>query len=163
MTLVVATTLFLLAACSKDSAAPPAPSSAIKGYPQAELRIARRGQQVAVFRVDIAETDERRALGLMNVKTLRQGSGVVFLFPSETNVPFHMKDTLVPLDIAFWGSDGRIIDILQMTPCTAAPCQTYQSSAAFVGALEVNKGDLVDEGVVTGDVISLRRLDRQGS
>ena len=66
-----------------------------------------------------------------------------------------MKDTLIPLSIAFWDEDGRIVGIQDMEPCTADPCPTYGSPEPYVGALEVNQGFFDEHGVVIGDRIEL--------
>jgi uncharacterized membrane protein (UPF0127 family) len=66
-----------------------------------------------------------------------------------------MKNTLIPLSIAFWDEDGRIVGIRDMDPCTADPCPTYGSPDPYVGALEVDQGFFTEHGVVIGDRIEL--------
>jgi uncharacterized membrane protein (UPF0127 family) len=55
-----------------------------------------------------------------------------------------MKDTLIPLDIAFFDGDGRLVGGLTMTPCEADPCPSYDIGAAYRYALEAPAGDLDD-------------------
>lgn len=109
------------------------------------------------FDVRIAETPDARAEGLMGVRTLAPNAGMVFLFDASTNGAFWMKGTLIPLSIAFWDGDGRIVAMLDMTPCSAEPCPFYSPGHDYVGALEVNHGELSERGVRIGDVVRLER------
>jgi uncharacterized membrane protein (UPF0127 family) len=68
-----------------------------------------------------------------------------------------MKNTLIPLSVAFYGARGRILRILDMAPCRSDPCRTYDPGVAFRGALEVNRGTFRHWGVRAGDRIALRR------
>jgi uncharacterized membrane protein (UPF0127 family) len=68
-----------------------------------------------------------------------------------------MKNTLIPLSIAFWDARGRIVRILDMTPCRADPCRLYDPRVAYAGALEVNRGAFRRWGVERGDRIAVRR------
>jgi hypothetical protein len=93
----------------------------------------------------------------MGVRRLEQAAGMAFLVDAPSRSPFYMKDTLIPLDIAFWGGDGRIVDILQMQPCPAEPCPRDHPRADYVGAVEVNFALLGRRGVRIGDVVELQR------
>ena len=55
-----------------------------------------------------------------------------------------MKDTLLPLDIAFFTAEGAFVDGFTMEPCTTASCPSYQPSGAYRYALEVPSGDMPD-------------------
>jgi uncharacterized protein len=68
---------------------------------------------------------------------------------------FWMKDTVIPLSIAFWDDDGRIVSILDMDPCTEDPCPTYGPDEPFVGAVEVDPGTFERHGVTPGDRVQL--------
>jgi uncharacterized membrane protein (UPF0127 family) len=107
--------------------------------------------------VEIAETDAQRQFGLMFRKFLPDEAGMVFLFPGDTTGGFWMKNTLIPLSIAFYDRTGRIVRILDMEPCTADPCPVYEPGVAYRGALEVNRGAFERWGVAEGDRIELRR------
>jgi uncharacterized protein len=108
-------------------------------------------------RVEIAEKPDARATGLMGRTALASDAGMAFLFDEPTRGPFWMKDTLIPLSIAFWDEEGRIVAVLDMSPCSADPCPRYQPGSEYVGALEVNVGFFRDHGVAVGDLV---RLDR---
>ena len=61
----------------------------------------------------------------MGRTTLPADAGMVFVFSEDSPRPFWMKDTLIPLSIAFYAGDGRILRILDMEPCDADPCPLY--------------------------------------
>jgi uncharacterized protein len=105
--------------------------------------------------VEAADTPDERERGLMERTSLGDGEGMVFLFDGPTDGEFWMKDTLIPLSIAFWDEAGRIVGIRDMDPCTADPCPTYGVADPYVGALEVNQGFFGAHGVVTGDRIEI--------
>ena len=118
------------------------------------IRTARR---TVTVRIEIAETTEQLQRGLMGRRSLAPRSGMVFLFATDTRGRFWMKDTLIPLSIAFWGKSGRILRILDMAPCRADPCKLYDPHVAFRGALEVNRGAFTRWGVHRGAVVTIRR------
>jgi uncharacterized membrane protein (UPF0127 family) len=68
-----------------------------------------------------------------------------------------MKNTLIPLSIAFLDADGRILRILDMEPCEADPCPLYPPGVAYTSALEVNQGAFERWGVEVGDLVTLER------
>jgi uncharacterized membrane protein (UPF0127 family) len=108
-------------------------------------------------RVEIAESPSAWQRGLMFRRRLDARSGMIFVFPSAVRSVFWMKNTLIPLSVAFYGSKGRIMRILDMAPCRRDPCPTYDPGVAFRGALEVNRGAFRRWGVRSGDTITLRR------
>jgi uncharacterized membrane protein (UPF0127 family) len=106
--------------------------------------------------VEVADTDAERARGLMNRESLAEDAGMIFLFPEDSTGGFWMKDTLIPLSIAFVGANGQILRILDMEPCRADPCPVYDPGVPYRSALEVNKGAFREWGVAEGDRLSLR-------
>lgn len=108
-------------------------------------------------RVEIADTPEVRERGLMGRTTLAEDAGMVFLWPEDTRSAFHMKDTLIPLSIAFFDLEGRILATLDMEPCRADPCPTYDPGLVYRGAIEVGHGALSRWGVMVGDRIRIVR------
>jgi uncharacterized membrane protein (UPF0127 family) len=107
--------------------------------------------------VEIAETDTTRQIGLMGRTTLTPSAGMAFLFPEPHEGGFWMKNTLVPLSIAFWGTDQRIAAILDMEPCGADTCPPYDPGMAYAGAVEVNQGWFAEHGVGVGSRVELQR------
>jgi uncharacterized membrane protein (UPF0127 family) len=90
--------------------------------------------------VAVADDPEERGQGLMNVEDLGEIEGMLFVFPEEGPGGFWMKDTLLPLDIAFFTNEGELVEVLTMEPCSADPCPLYVPAGAFRFALEVPAG-----------------------
>jgi uncharacterized membrane protein (UPF0127 family) len=136
--------LLLLAACDSGSAA----------SEPAELEIHTTDGVVALD-VEVADESGERATGLMGREKLDPFDGMAFIWDEPVRTSFWMKDTLIPLSIAFWNEDGEILAILDMEPCEADPCPTYDPGVPFTGALEVPQGLLGDRGVQVGDRVEL--------
>ena len=113
------------------------------------------GASSVLVHVRIAQTDAQRAYGLMNLRSMPQDAGMFFAFFSPQTASFWMKDTLIPLSIAFIDVDGHISKILDMTPCKAAPCHIYSPGVVYQAALEVNRGAFQRWGVNVGDTVHL--------
>jgi uncharacterized membrane protein (UPF0127 family) len=127
-------------------------------FPHADAVIA-TGHRSVALRVEVASTDAQRAEGLMNRRRLSPKAGMVFLFAQPTRTQFWMKDTLIPLSIAFWGPDGRIYKMFEMQPCTADPCHVYEPGGTFVGAIEMGQGEFDRLGVKIGDTVEVKVND----
>jgi uncharacterized protein len=110
-----------------------------------------------VLQVEIARTSAERQVGLMNRRSLPAKAGMVFTYPEAHRGGYWMKDTLIPLDIAFSDARGRILRILTMQPCRRGPCRIYDPGVAYRTALEVNAGSFRRWGVRTGDRITVTR------
>jgi uncharacterized membrane protein (UPF0127 family) len=134
-----------LGACSKES-----------GTTSADARIVTSDGSVSMH-VRVADTAEARARGLQGVTELGADEGMAFLFDEPVHTSFWMKDTLLPLSIAFWGEDGMIVAIREMEPCRADPCLAYRPDDEFVGALEANRGYFERHGVEVGDRVAIVR------
>ena len=87
--------------------------------------------------VDIASTPQQLAHGLMGRRSLPDGHGMLFVFPSTEHVCMWMKNTLLPLSVAFIDSHGTIINIADMQPQTLTP---HCSMLAARYALEMPQG-----------------------
>jgi uncharacterized membrane protein (UPF0127 family) len=103
----------------------------------------------------VADDDAERAKGLMGVTQLAPTQGMAFLFDGPSIESFWMKDTLIPLSVAFVDTKGAIVTIREMEPCRSDPCPTYDSEAPYVMAIEANRGWFEDNGVRIGDPTSL--------
>ncbi len=110
-----------------------------------ELRIADR----TIF-VEIANTDQLRAKGLMKRKSLKVDNGMLFVFDKEEKQSFWMKNTLIPLSIAYISKSGEIKEIHDMKPLDE---DTTRSSHYVMYALEMNKGWFENNGISIGDRI----------
>jgi uncharacterized membrane protein (UPF0127 family) len=154
---VVVLLVLTLAACAHArSATGPVPNPSLD-LPQGNLTIAGPDGPELSLHVQIAETAQSQEEGLMNVKTMPDQVGMAFLFRPSTSTPFWMKDTLIPLDIAFWDGRGRVVATLTMVPCKADPCHFYDPGASYVGSVEMNAGLLAARGIHPGDTVTLTR------
>jgi uncharacterized protein len=119
------------------------------------------GEEVPV-RVEIADTDAEWQTGLMGRTTLEGDAGMLFVFDQEQTLSFWMKDTLIPLSIAYIDAEGRIVDIQDMQPLDDIPPQ-YVSAEPARYALEVNQGFFEERSVTVGDMVELPRQGEVGS
>jgi uncharacterized protein len=107
------------------------------------------GKEVEV-RVEVADTEAEHQLGFMGRTALPEDRGMLFVFDEEQELTFWMKDTLIPLSVAFMDSEGRIVDIQDMKPLDDDPPH-YVSAEPAQYALEVNKGFFEERGIKAGD------------
>jgi uncharacterized membrane protein (UPF0127 family) len=107
--------------------------------------------------VEIASERADRRRGLMGREALSERAGMLFLFEEDRRGGFWMKHTLIPLSIAFMDAGGRIVAMLDMTPCEADPCPRYVPGVAYRSALEVNAGAFRRWGVALGDLVTVER------
>jgi uncharacterized protein len=119
--------------------------------------VIRTPERNVTLNVELARTPVQLHTGLAGRKTLAPNAGMAFLFGTDARDQFWMKDTSIPLSIAFWGKGGKILRILDMAPCRADPCRIYDPKVAFRGALEVNRGAFRRWGVRPGAVVTIRR------
>ena len=110
----------------------------------------------AVLYVAVAETAQARRKGLMGVEKLPADEGMAFVFDEPSSSTFWMKDTLIPLSIAFVDGNGRVIGVRDMQPCKADPCPTYGVDEPYVLAIEANLGWFDEAGIEVGDRAELR-------
>ena len=106
--------------------------------------------------VQVADDDAEREQGLMGVTSLPRNRGMAFRWDAPTDATFWMKDTLIPLSIAFVDEEGKVITIKEMTPCTADPCTTYGADAPYTMAIEANANWFPDHHITVGDPVSFR-------
>ena len=108
-----------------------------------------QGDPVTV-RLEVAADPATRARGLMEREEVPPGTGMVFLYPEDVAEAFWMKNTLVPLSIAFVAADGRVVSVHEMTPCKADPCPSYAPAGPYRYAVELTAGSFPDAGVGPG-------------
>jgi uncharacterized membrane protein (UPF0127 family) len=104
--------------------------------------------------VEVAKTTEERAHGLMGRKDLGKDEGMLFIFEIEGRYGFWMKDTYVPLSIAFIDKEGRIVRITDMKPRTL---ESHIPPQPILYALEMKKGWFSINGIKVGDVIKFSK------
>jgi uncharacterized membrane protein (UPF0127 family) len=111
--------------------------------PSVELKI--KGHAI---QAEVAATEETRTTGLMNRFSLKPDSGMLFVFSDPQPLSFWMKNTYVPLSIAFIDVEGRILNIEDMAPLTQG---THLSRGLALYALEMKKGWFAAHDIGPGD------------
>jgi uncharacterized protein len=129
-----------------------------EGFELVQATVTEPDGTVCELCVWVADTPEQRARGLMFVTDLGPADAMAFVYPGPHSGSFWMKDTLLPLSIAFFDADGRYVDSFDMEPCTADPCPQYTTPDGFLVAVEVEQGSLPDVGMVPGSVLALSDL-----
>jgi hypothetical protein len=104
--------------------------------------------------VEVAKTPEERDRGLMGRKHLGKDEGMLFIFEAEDYHGFWMKDTLLPLSIAFIDRNGRIVGITDMKPLTLI---SHLPPKPSLYALEMNKGWFSSHSIKVGDVVKFSK------
>ena len=108
------------------------------------------------FTVDLAETAEQQALGLMFREEMDDGHGMLFIFPVEAMRSFWMKNTRIPLDIFYFDGELKLVSVSENArPCKTRSCPTYPSKGPARYVLELNAGKAAELGVKPGDVLEL--------
>lgn len=156
----------LAAACSGgddggsgDTAAPtasetPAPSisEAPQSLPTDTVVFTNSAGESVDLTVEIADDTDERAQGLMFREELPEDSGMLFVYPDDHLGGFWMKDTLIPLSIAFVTADGVIIDIQDMEPETT---ESHRPPDVYRSAVEVSQGWFDRNGIAVGDTVAI--------
>lgn len=134
--------LFAQIACTSENSTQPQ-----KRLPTAVIAI-----NGIALTVELAVTEAQKEKGLMFRDSVPDGTGMLFVYYEDRPLTFWMKNTKVPLSIAFIASDGTIIDILDMQPYSLAG---VPSSRSVRYALEVPQGWFAKHGIKTGDKVDL--------
>jgi uncharacterized protein len=116
-------------------------------------------ERSVTVRVEIADSPEERALGLMYRTSLEPDAGMLFLFPDESERSFWMKNTPLPLDIVFLSSAGVIVGIAERT--TPFSLDPIPSGAPARRVLEVAAGFVAQHGLRVGQTASYRGVPDQ--
>ena len=133
-----------------------------EGFDRVQATVTEPDGTVCELCVWIADTAERRGRGLMFVTDLGPADAMAFVYPAPHSGSFWMKNTLLPLSIAFFDDAGRYLDAFDMEPCTGDPCPQYTTPDGFVVAVEVERGSLPSVGIVPGSVLALSEVPCPG-
>ncbi|BBC71876.1 conserved hypothetical protein [Altererythrobacter sp. B11] len=147
----------LVPACSPQAAeqtAAPVPEVSIhpiSGLEVVPLSITSSGKTHR-FRVEMARTPQQQAQGLMQRETMGADEGMLFPYAQPHTLSFWMKDTILPLDIIFIGTDDKIVNIAaKAVPFSEEP---IVSDGPAVAVLELNGGRAAQLGIKAGDTVS---------
>lgn len=106
-------------------------------------------------RAEIARTPAEMSRGLMYRRALGRDRGMLFAYETPRTLSFWMKNTRIPLDIAFLDDEGRILQIEGMRPYDEASRTVSREPARY--ALEMNRGWFAANGVGVGDIVKIPR------
>ena len=107
--------------------------------------------------VEVAKSPKERAQGLMHRKSWGKHQGMLFIFEREEVLSFWMKNTHLPLSIAFFNKDRYLVDLQDMTPHKGPKTPpTYKSQTKALYALEVPKGWFKKHGIGLGSRLRLK-------
>lgn len=132
----------LLTACLAAVLLPVAAHAQQDGLPVTSLTAG-----MYAIQAEVASTPEARQQGLMYRKTMPAGNGMLFVFEEKAGHCFWMKNTELPLSIAFLADDGTIVNIEDMQPHSES---NHCPKAAVRYALEMNKGWFAQKGIKAG-------------
>jgi uncharacterized protein len=119
--------------------------------PQPTLRTTKLTAGIHVITAEVASTPQSRMIGLMMRERLAPNHGMVFVFEDKSQHCFWMRNTLIPLSIAFIDDDGTVVSIADMSPKSeASTCP--QRPVRY--ALEMDQGWFAKRGVTAGQKIS---------
>ncbi|MXY71445.1 MAG: DUF192 domain-containing protein [Dehalococcoidia bacterium] len=110
------------------------------------------GESSVTLTVEIANRSDQRQRGLMFRESMDELAGMLFVFPGDRSGGFWMRNTLIPLDIAYLGADGTVLEIVHGVPLSLdilTPTQPYRYT------LEVNGGWFERQGLGVGDVVAI--------
>ncbi len=136
----------LQAALAALTAAASLAAAAASPLPRTELRSGPHR-----FDVEVAATPAQRAQGLMGRTALADDAGMLFVFETADRHCFWMKDTPLPLSIAFLGDDGTVVGIADMQPETR---ELHCAAVPVRYALEVRQGSFARRSIAPGGVVT---------
>ena len=118
-----------------------------KLYTKADFKIASQK-----FTAYIADDDDRRGQGLMQIEKIPENTGMLFVFETERVQGFWMKNTLIPLSIGFFNEKGLLIDVQEMQTGSLMEMSppSYRSRGPALFALEMNTGWFQRHGIKIG-------------
>ncbi len=125
----------------------------LRGFGEVAVRVVAVDGQGRLLCMLVADTVEQRRRGLMEVtdRSLGGYDGMLFRFPEDRTGGFWMRNTPMPLSIAYLDGEGAIVSQADMAPCRDSPsCPGYPAAGPFRSAVEVPKGRLDDLGIVPG-------------
>jgi uncharacterized membrane protein (UPF0127 family) len=114
------------------------------------------GDKLLTWCMLLASTQQQRARGLMQVKdkTLGGYNGMLFRYDQDVTESFWMRNTPMPLSIAYISSAGQIVTVADMEPCSDSPdCRDYPAAGPYRITIEVPQGNLANLGIVQGATI----------
>jgi uncharacterized membrane protein (UPF0127 family) len=151
--LATATSVALPGSTASPTDQPPAPTADAAGTPfvvwsTVDLTVSRPSRPPLTLRVQIADTPSKQSIGLSGRQSLGDIDGMLFVFAQPGRYDFWMRNTAIPLSIAFADATGKIIAIQDMAPETDT---RHSPNGDYLYALEVAQGDFSQRDIRVGD------------
>ena len=151
--------LLLTSGCEKEKTEMPLntavinpPATAENSRAQPRLKTIKLYLGSAELTVEIADENHERQAGMMHRTTMPENEGMLFVFPYPHQSGFWMKNTIVPLSIAYIDPASRVIEIHDMQPGNTKPVESRSARVQY--ALEVNQGWFAKNGIKPGAVLA---------
>jgi uncharacterized membrane protein (UPF0127 family) len=131
-------------------------ASRVQGFGEVALHVKAKGSSKAHrFCALLADTLDQREKGLMGRRDLAGYDAMAFVFKTDTKATFFMRNTVIPLSIAWVDDKHKVVSVGEMVPCTTETCATYSAGRAYRLALEVAQGDLARLGAGVGATVTI--------
>jgi uncharacterized membrane protein (UPF0127 family) len=133
----------------------PASRTAMAGFGETRVTV-HTADKLLTWCLLLAAKAEQRARGLMQVKdpTLGGYNGMLFRYDTDVTESFWMRNTPMPLSIAYLSGDGQIVTTADMEPCSDSPdCRDYPAAGPYRFTIEVPQGNLATLGIVKGSTV----------
>ena len=150
--LLASLAVFTLLACSDDAPAGPEPTA----DPGPQLILINKAGKTATLSIEIAVTTEQKRTGLSNRESLPPNAGMLFIL-ERRGAGFWMRDTLIPLSLAFISTCGQIVHIAHMEPLTLT---LHNAPGDYYFGLEVNQGWFEQNAIAVGDTVQIPAAHR---
>lgn len=112
-----------------------------------------------IIELEVAQTPQQQAIGLMYRDSLPRNRGMLFIFTPPQNVSFWMKNVSISLDMVFL-SNGVIQYIVTAPPCSAEPCPLYSTNVPVDQVIELAQGRANELNLQVGDRLSIEMIDK---
>jgi hypothetical protein len=145
-------TIAALVACN-DANGNPVPTGS-DGTPLTRITFVNKDGSEVDFLVETADSPEERSRGLMSRESLPENQGMLFVFEQDGQHAFWMKDTLIPLSIAFIEGEGEIVDIQDMEPQSET---LHSADEPYLYTVEANQGWFARNGIAPGSQVRIAR------
>ena len=149
--LTLATLLLATAGCAGDEPATAGIDPYLEAYERSQLTIETADGKRHEFDIFLATSPQQRASGLMHVRQLAPDAGMLFFFEVSRRLSFYMKNTILPLDMLFIDSHGRVINIVEHT--VPGSLESVESQGRARAVLELNAGTSKKLAITPGAII----------
>ncbi len=153
--------LILLSSCSSLANTQKTIANASEEIQQGQMLPITAAAEMAgkTIQLEVAQTSEQQAIGLMYRESLAADRGMLFPFAQERLASFWMKNVSISLDMIFLNSNQIVSIAADVPPCKAEPCPIYGPDALVNKVIELRGGRAKELGIKAGDKITIRQSD----